>query len=231
METTSVLNERGTVAESLDYYPYGGLRMDTKTNYGGVRNKYAGTIYDALSGLNYAQARYQDPSRGQFLSEDPVFLGDPKQQKLSDPESLDSYSYANDNPITKSDPTGRAGASAILFQGTPSLLAGAGAYLTPQTWGLSALVVGAGFGTVYLASRMSAEAPFPYGTPGYFEASTLARGNAGGTDFKPPSMPPRGPSGKFIFGRCFNSKTSCPSRVLRRLVHECHLSRNSSAGL
>jgi hypothetical protein len=36
-----------------------------------------------------------------------VFWGDPKQQVLSDPQSLNSYSYANDNPITKSDPNGR----------------------------------------------------------------------------------------------------------------------------
>jgi RHS repeat-associated protein len=86
--------------------PYGGVRIDTKTNYGGVRNKYAGTISDSLSGLNYAQARYQNPTRGQFISEDPVFLGDPSQQNLKDPQSLNSYSYANDNPITKSDPTG-----------------------------------------------------------------------------------------------------------------------------
>src|SRR5262249_5499888 len=45
--------------------------------------------------------------KGEFLSEDPVFLGDPKQQVLTDPQSLNSYSYANDNPITKSDPNGR----------------------------------------------------------------------------------------------------------------------------
>jgi hypothetical protein len=133
------------------------------------------------------------------LSEDPVFLGDPRQQVLTDPQQLNAYSYANDNPITQSDPTGRAGASAILFQGAPPLVAGAGAYMTAQTLGLSALVVGAGFGAVYLAGRISEEAPYPYGTPGYFEASTLARGNAGGTDFQPPSRPPRGPSGKFIF--------------------------------
>jgi hypothetical protein len=40
---------------------------------------------------------------GQFLSEDPVFLGDPKQQGLTDPQSLNSYSYANNNPTSKSD--------------------------------------------------------------------------------------------------------------------------------
>jgi RHS repeat-associated protein len=107
MRTTNVAYESESVVESLDYFPYGGPRVDTKTNYGGVRNKYAGTVYDALSGLNYMQARYQNSSRGQFISEDPVFLGDPSQQNLKDPQSLNSYSYANDNPIAKSDPTGR----------------------------------------------------------------------------------------------------------------------------
>jgi hypothetical protein len=45
------------------------------------------------------QARSDNPCRGQFLSEDPVFLGDQKQQVLTDPQSLNSYSYANDNPV------------------------------------------------------------------------------------------------------------------------------------
>jgi hypothetical protein len=39
--------------------------------------------------------------------EEPIFLGDPRSQVLTDPQSLNSYSYANDNPISKSDPTGR----------------------------------------------------------------------------------------------------------------------------
>src|SRR5712671_790038 len=69
----------------------------------GARNLFkvdAGVVHALL------QARYYDGSKGEFLSEDPVFLGDPKQQVLTDPQSLNSYSYANDNPITKSDPTG-----------------------------------------------------------------------------------------------------------------------------
>jgi RHS repeat-associated protein len=53
------------------------------------------------------QARYQNSSRGQFVSEDPLFLGDPKRQALIDPKSFNAYGYANDNPITNSDPTGR----------------------------------------------------------------------------------------------------------------------------
>jgi hypothetical protein len=50
------------------------------------------------------QARYYDGSKGEFLSEDPVFFGDPKSQMLTDPQSLNSYSYAGDSPITRSDP-------------------------------------------------------------------------------------------------------------------------------
>jgi RHS repeat-associated protein len=66
----------------------------------GARNFFkvdAGVVHALL------QARYYDGSKGEFLSEDPVFLGDPRQQVLTDPQSLNSYSYANDNPITKSD--------------------------------------------------------------------------------------------------------------------------------
>ena len=59
-----------------------------------------------------------EPTRGQFLSEDPSFqtLGDPTrlaqlnnhQQKvlLTDPQSLNSYSYARGNPVINKDPTG-----------------------------------------------------------------------------------------------------------------------------
>jgi RHS repeat-associated protein len=80
-----------------------------------VRNKSAGTVYDALSGLNYMHARYQDPQRGQFLSEDPVFWG---KQNLTDPQSLGAYSYAEDNPVSREDPSGLASISGTTKKGT-----------------------------------------------------------------------------------------------------------------
>ncbi len=55
----------------------------------------------------FLNARYYNSAQGQFLSEDPVFLGNPSQQNLQDPQSLNSYSYSDDSPITKSDPTGK----------------------------------------------------------------------------------------------------------------------------
>jgi RHS repeat-associated protein len=57
--------------------------------------------------LSYLNARYYNSAQGQFLSEDPVFLGNPNQQSLQDPQSLNTYSYSDDNPINKSDPNGK----------------------------------------------------------------------------------------------------------------------------
>jgi RHS repeat-associated protein len=104
--TNIVTDQSGSViSEALDYYPYGGIRVDSKTNYGGSKFKYAQTQYDAASTLNYAQNRYENSSRGQFISEDPVFLS--TDQNIQDPQSLNAYSYAEDNPIVKEDPLGK----------------------------------------------------------------------------------------------------------------------------
>jgi RHS repeat-associated protein len=90
----------------------------------------------------FLNARYYNSAQGQFLSEDPVFLGDPKSQVLTDPQSLNSYSYANDNPIVKSDPTGRiAGIDDAISFGVGGLINlgiyGAGSRSSSQsmTWG------------------------------------------------------------------------------------------------
>jgi RHS repeat-associated protein len=76
-------------------------------SYSGQQRKYIGQMYDGSTGLNYLNARYQNPTQGQFISQDPVFLGNPSQQHISNPQSLNDYSYSEGNPITKSDPTGR----------------------------------------------------------------------------------------------------------------------------
>src|SRR5262249_34245552 len=104
--TNVVTDENGNVVQTLDYYPYGATRVSVGTSTNEKR-QFIGQFADD-STLSYLQARYYDPSRGQFLSEDPTFLGDPKGQDLANPQSLNSYSYANDNPITQKDPTGQA---------------------------------------------------------------------------------------------------------------------------
>ena len=55
----------------------------------------------------FLNARFYDGSRGQFPSADPVFLGSAGGQNLKDPQSSNSYSYSDDNPIVKGDPSGK----------------------------------------------------------------------------------------------------------------------------
>jgi RHS repeat-associated protein len=66
------------------------------------RRKYIGQFVDDSS-LSYLNARYYNGTQGQFTSQDPVFIGEPQQQTLQDPQSLNAYSYSEDNPITKSE--------------------------------------------------------------------------------------------------------------------------------
>ncbi|MGW2280380.1 RHS repeat-associated core domain-containing protein [Streptomyces sp. NPDC001770] len=60
---------------------------------------FLGKTNDTNTGLTHTDSREYDPSIGQFLSADPQFTTDQGQ-------SLNGYSYANNNPVTFSDPTG-----------------------------------------------------------------------------------------------------------------------------
>lgn len=51
------------------------------------------------------EARYYNPSIGRFLSQDPVYLA--AGFDLSDPQSMNSYAYARNNPIRLVDPDGQ----------------------------------------------------------------------------------------------------------------------------
>jgi RHS repeat-associated protein len=98
----------GAGQETLSYYPFGQIRVDKKAGSftSGQKIKYIGQQYDAGTQLSYLNARYYNGAQGQFLSQDPMFLGNQGNQNIADPQSLNAYSYSEDNPITKSDPRG-----------------------------------------------------------------------------------------------------------------------------
>jgi RHS repeat-associated protein len=97
------------VAQWFDYAPYGSVIATTNTGATKAGRQYIGQYTDD-SGLSYLNARYFNSGQGQFTTEDPVFWGNPKTQNLTDPHSLNTYSYSEGNPIVKSDPTGRTSA-------------------------------------------------------------------------------------------------------------------------
>lgn len=109
----------GAAVEITDYTPYGAPRVNERAQGGSFQEqrKYIGEEYDPASGLSYLNARYYDPKRGQFLSQDPAHLliGDASfksrfdrelSQHLLDPQQLNSYSYARSNPIRLKDESG-----------------------------------------------------------------------------------------------------------------------------
>src|SRR5215472_4909664 len=105
--TNVVTDASGSPIQILDYYPYGSTRVNPQ--FGTTFNEgkqYIGRYQDPETNLNYLQARYYDGSKGEFLSEDPVFWGTPSKQDLQNPQDLNSYGYAADNPINRSDPSG-----------------------------------------------------------------------------------------------------------------------------
>ena len=124
--TTVTVDEDGDVVSSKDYLPFGSEGVSTGEP---VARTYIGEYGDTETNLQYLNARYMDPSRGQFNSQDPTFLAigtseladrmhvpefedkekrnkEALQMFLSDPQVQNSYNYARNNPITLKDGTG-----------------------------------------------------------------------------------------------------------------------------
>ena len=63
---------------------------------------YDGQQFDSLTGLYDLRARYYDPTTGRFLSRDTASID------FSNPVELNRYSYAEDDPVNLTDPSGHA---------------------------------------------------------------------------------------------------------------------------
>jgi RHS repeat-associated protein len=114
LNSTNVVSDyRGNVVQALDYYPYGATRINQSTGGFNEKKQFIGEYKDTESNvdLSYLNARYYNGTRGQFMSEDPLFweigLSEIGKSILHDPQSQNSYSYARDNPATLNDPDGK----------------------------------------------------------------------------------------------------------------------------
>jgi RHS repeat-associated protein len=94
----TITDENGVVGATYDYDVYGGIRAQEGETANTLT--FTGEQWDAETELLYLRARYYDPSTGQFISKDP-FPG-----FIHDPRSLNKYSYAYNNPINLTDPSG-----------------------------------------------------------------------------------------------------------------------------
>ncbi|MFG3192051.1 RHS repeat domain-containing protein, partial [Streptomyces omiyaensis] len=78
--------------------PFGGERGAAPYFWPGTKGFVGGDI-DTTTGLTHIGAREYDTALGQFISVDPIL-------SLDQAQSLNGYSYANNNSVTTSDPTG-----------------------------------------------------------------------------------------------------------------------------
>src|SRR3989344_4714652 len=104
-------DELGNVAQVLDYYPFGGIRLNDKASSFDEQRKFTGHEYDTDTNLHYAGQRYYNQDIGRFVSEDAVFLAMGTSDKrtqilLQNPQAANSYSYTANNPLRYTDPEG-----------------------------------------------------------------------------------------------------------------------------
>ncbi len=100
---TLITDSVGQIVSSLDYQPFGKLNSavsSTNDHY-----QFSDKEFDAENNWQYFGARYYDNILGRFSSLDPVYLQNVGQY-LADPQQLNSYAYARNNPIKLIDKSG-----------------------------------------------------------------------------------------------------------------------------
>jgi RHS repeat-associated protein len=92
--------------EESDFYPYGG-EINYCDRLSDQRYKFGGKERDPETGADYFFARYYSSALGRFLTPDwsatPIAV---PYAKLEDPQSVNLYSYVENNPATGIDPDG-----------------------------------------------------------------------------------------------------------------------------
>ncbi len=94
-----VTDSNGNVVFSDNYQPFGQDNSST----GSSIYKFTGKPVSQTTGLYYEYARWYDPTVGRFISPDP------KKGHLWDPQTLNQYVYAVDQPTGITDPSGMDG--------------------------------------------------------------------------------------------------------------------------
>jgi RHS repeat-associated protein len=97
-DVVQIIDTDGNIVNSYAYDEWGNITDEME----GISNsfKYAGEVLDEETGLYYLRARYYDPEVGRFINED-TYEGE-----LTNPLSLNLYTYVENNPLIYFDPFG-----------------------------------------------------------------------------------------------------------------------------
>jgi RHS repeat-associated protein len=95
-----ITDSTGAKVQALTYYPYGDVRTNVPGTPVNVPYKFTGKELDFSSNLYFYEARYYHAVFGRFISPD-TLVPNP-----SDPQDLNRYTYAGNNPLKYTDPSG-----------------------------------------------------------------------------------------------------------------------------
>jgi RHS repeat-associated protein len=108
LKTASVIaDSTGTIKAESDYYPWGGELQFVANDFNSY--KFTGKERDAESGLDDFGARFDSSSLSRFITVDSGPF------HLTNPGSLNRYSYALNNPLRYLDPDGKESIDSTLL--------------------------------------------------------------------------------------------------------------------
>jgi RHS repeat-associated protein len=90
------LDEAGVLLGSVNYDPWGQVQSGSPAPFG-----FTGELHEAASGVVHLRARWYNPQSGTLTSRDP-YWGQPRR-----PDTLHPYTYVGNNPLLRTDPSGR----------------------------------------------------------------------------------------------------------------------------
>lgn len=212
----------GAVASRQEFDPWGKVRpyVIPRTPITQTKRNYTGQILDS-SGLLFYNARYYDPGIGRFISADTIVPGandltvwpsdafafavwNTGYDGPANPQSLNRYSYVDNNPLSGTDPTGHflVELNLKIDYYAPRFYNAAGSVAqvaAPAVVGTAALggaaVAGEAAGNAYAASTDDASDPAnPDAIPGL--AGTPIPRAEGVTGYAPDIPLPRGEGGE-----------------------------------
>lgn len=117
--TKVVTDGIGSLDQSLTYYPFGSTLANNQYGSQNQTKRYTGHYYDEETDLSYMGARYYGGQVGRFTAQDPLSLNIgswkefeedasvPLYEWIRDPQRLNTYSYAGNNPIKNIDKDGK----------------------------------------------------------------------------------------------------------------------------
>ncbi|MBL8012209.1 MAG: hypothetical protein JNN05_00030 [Candidatus Omnitrophica bacterium] len=107
--TNVVTNSAGSQIELVEYKPFGEFSKRVQTGTSNAAWYYfTGKPLDDETGLMFYGARYYSPVMGRFITPDTIV------QSPMNPQTLNRYTYCNNNPVNLVDPTGHSWISKIV---------------------------------------------------------------------------------------------------------------------